>query len=64
MFTPRVRSKVNCPEDRGVAKFVGTVLDVSDAVHENHQGFPYRWVEILHPNGNKSLWPSNRLSAA
>lgn len=64
MFTPRVSSLVNCPEDRGEPKFVGKVLDVSDRIHENHQGHQYRWVEVLHPNGRKSLWASNRLSAA
>lgn len=55
---------VHCPPDRGEPGHTGKVVssDSATAAEQSHMGGPpFIWVEVQHPAGRKSVWPSNRL---
>lgn len=58
---PVVGGSVRCPPDRGDSAYQGVITWVGTNVSENSLGVKYRYVEVQHPAGRKSMWPSNRL---
>lgn len=58
----RVGSQVKCPEDRGSAGFIGTVVHVGSIESKTVNGTPYMWVTVRNPYYQRAVWPTNRLS--
>ena len=58
----RVGSRVECPEDRGSAGFIGVVVHVGSIESKNAEGTPYMWVTVRNSRPQRAVWPTNRLS--
>lgn len=56
-----VGAMVRCPEDRGDKAYSGRVAHIGTHVKNTMHGTDYIWVTVQHPDGHKSVWPSNRL---
>lgn len=63
-FEPTIPSLVRCEADRGDPSYVGEAIGISDAVHLDLLGNPYRWVNVRREGGRVAVWPSNRLTPA
>lgn len=53
--------RVACPPDRGDKGYMGEVVHTSPIIATNRDGTEYIWIQVQHPDGHKSVWPSNRL---
>lgn len=58
----QVGARVSCPADRGDAAFIGKVEFVGTVEGRSMFGAPYVWVNVRHPSGRSSVWPSNRIN--
>lgn len=67
-FNPVILGRVKCPPDMGQPGYTGRIVAI-DPKESSHMLRAFRWITVERlnddgrPTGQKSVWPSTRLTA-